>query len=117
MSMFLSKIDREIVQVARRETKSVLRERGYPGLSNFTFEEILAEMRSLCATVFTILSTLIQFDLNQNRNTAPLALIYAFIMFKRFHELSSVQRLKTVLLYSGNASEEVRNFLKVKKCK
>ena len=39
MSMFLSTIDRELVHVARRETKSVLRERGYPGLSNFTFEE------------------------------------------------------------------------------
>lgn len=117
MSMFLSKIDRELVQVARRETKSVLRERGYPGLSNFTFAEILAEMRSLCPTVFTILSTMIQFDLKQDRNTAPLALIYAVIMFKRFHELSRVQRLNTVLLYSGNASKEVRNFLTVNKCR
>lgn len=95
----------------------MLRERGYPGLSNFTFEEILAEMRSLCPTVFTILSTMIQFDLNQDRNTALLALIYAVIMFKRFHELSRVQRLNTVLLYSGNASKEVRNFLTVNKCR
>ena len=66
MEIFLSKIDRELVQVARRETKSVLRDRGYPGLSKFTFKEILAEMRSLCPAVFTILSTMIQLDLNQN---------------------------------------------------
>ncbi|KAJ7380627.1 hypothetical protein OS493_006962 [Desmophyllum pertusum] len=107
MDMFLSKIDRELVHVARRETKSVLRDRGYPGLSNFTFEEILAEMRSLCPTVFTILSNMIQLDLNQDKNTAPLALIYGVVMFKRFHELSRVQRLNTVLLYGGNASKEL----------
>lgn len=111
MEMFLSKIDRELVQVARRETKSVLRDRGYPGLSNFTFEEILAEMRSHCPTVFTILSKMIQLDLNRDKNNAPLALIYGIVMFKRFHELSRVQRLNTVLLYSGNASKEVRIFL------
>lgn len=108
MGMFISKIDRELVQVSRRETKSVLRERGF---SNFTFEEVLVEMRSLCPTVFKILSAMIQLDLNQDRNTAPLALIYAVLMFKRFHELSRV--LNTVLLYSGNASKEVRNFLAV----
>ena len=109
--MFLCKIDRELIQVARRDTKSVLRDRGYPGLSSFTFEEIVAEMRILCPSVFTILSTMIQLDLNQDKNTAPLALIYGVIMFKRFHELSRVQRLNTVLLYSGNASKEVSIFL------
>ena len=98
MEMFLAKIDRELVQVARRESKSVLRDRGYPGLSSFTFEEILASMKSLCPTVFTILSTMIQLDLNQDKNTALLALIYGVVMFKRCHELSRVQRLNTVLL-------------------
>lgn len=44
MKIFLCKIERELVQVATRDTKSVLRDREYPGLSNFTFEEILAEM-------------------------------------------------------------------------
>ena len=82
MEMFLAKIDRELVQMGRREPKSVLRDRGYPGLSSFTFEEILASMKSLCPTVFTILSTMIQLDLNQDKNTAPLALIYGVVMFK-----------------------------------
>lgn len=109
--MFLCKIGRELLQVARRDTKSVLRDGGCPGLSNFTFEEILAEMRRQCPTVFTILSTMIQLDLNQDKSTAPLALIYGVIMFKRFQELSRVERLNTVLLYHGNASKEARIFL------
>ena len=85
MKMFLCKIDSELVQVARRDTKSVLRDRGYPGLSNFTFEEILAEMRSLCPTVFTILSTMIQLDLNQDKNTAPSTLLLGDIDLQGSH--------------------------------
>ena len=70
----------------------------------------------ICAIQINKIIIIIIINLNQDRNTAPLALIYAVIMFKRFHELSRVQRLPTVLLYSGNASKEVRNFLTVKKC-
>ena len=54
---------------------------------------------------------MIQLDLNQDKNTAPLALIYGVVMFKRFHELSRMQRLNTVLLYGGNASKEVKIFI------
>ena len=109
--MFLYKIHRELLQVARRDTKSVLRDRGYPGLLSFTFEKILADMRRLFPTVFTMLSSMIQLDLSQDKNTAPLALIYGVIMSKRFQEFSRLQRLNTMLLYSGNASKEVRIFL------
>ena len=57
MEMFLSKIERGLVQVARREIKCVFRDRGNPGFVQLYFEEILTEM----PTVFTILSTMIQF--------------------------------------------------------
>ena len=107
MDKLLHKIDKELSEVARRETKSVLRKREYPGLCSFTFEEILSEMQSLCPTVFKTLSSIIQLDLNRDKNTAPLALIYGVMMFKRCHELSRLQRLNTVLLSDGNASKEV----------
>lgn len=103
----LVKLDMELREVARRSTNSVLRDRGYPGLSTFTFEEILKEMQSLCPTVFRILSNMLQLDLNPEKNSAPLALVYGIVMFKRFHELSRIQRLNTVLLADGNASKEV----------
>ena len=77
-------------------------------------EMFLAKIESLCPTVFTILSTMIQLYLNRDKNTVPLALIYGVVLFKRFHELSHVQRLnytQSLLLYSGNASKEVRSFL------
>ena len=105
-----SEIERELSEVARRETKSVLMERGYPGLTAFAFEDILTEMQNVCPTVFRLLSWMIQLGLNREKNVAPLALIYGIIMFKRFHELSRLQRLNTVLFSEGNASKEVIQF-------
>ena len=76
-------------------------------MSSFTFEEILAEMERVCPTVFKILSSMIQFDLDRDKTAASLVLIYGIVMFKRCHELSRLQRLNTVLLSDGNASKEV----------
>ena len=107
MNKVVHKIDKELLEVARRETMSVLRDRGYTALSSFTFEEILAEMKRLCPTVFKILSSMIQFDLDWDKTTVPLVLIHGIVMFKRSHEMSRLQRLNTVLLSDGNTSEEV----------
>ena len=107
MNKVVHKIDKELLEVARRETMSVLRDRAYTGLSSFTFEEILAEMKRLCPTVFKILSSMIPFDLDLDKTTVPLVLIHGIVMFKRSHEMSRLQRLNTVLLSDGNASKEV----------
>lgn len=74
MDKLVHNIDKELSEVARRETKSVLRKREYPGLCSFTFEEILSEMQSLCPTVFKTLSAMIQLDLNRDKNTASVDL-------------------------------------------
>ena len=103
-------IEKELSEVARRETKSVLMERGYPGLTSFAFEDILTEVRNVCPTVFSLLSCMIQLDLNREKNIALLALFYGIIMFKRFHELSRLQRLNIVLFSEGNARKEVTEF-------
>ena len=55
-------------------------------------------------TSFKILSLMFQLDLNAERNTPPLALVYGMFMSRRFHELSRIQRLNTMLLSDGNAS-------------
>ena len=95
--------------MARRSTKSVLRQRDYEGLSSLDFTEITEEMKLLCPTAFNILPAMIQFVNNEDKRTAPMALIYSIMMFKRCHEMSRVQRVNTVLLAEGNASQEVSN--------
>ena len=77
-------------------TKSVLRERGFPGMSTLNFEEIVKEVETQCPTVFKLLSQMIQLSHNSDKKTAPLALIYGIIMFRRCKELSRVQRVNTV---------------------
>ena len=88
-------------------TKSVLRERGFPGMSTLNFEEIVKEVEIQCPTVFKLLSQMIQLSHNSDKKTAPLALIYGIIMFRRCKELSHVQRVNTVFLNDGGASQEV----------
>ena len=88
-------------------TKSILRERGYYGMSTLNFEEVVKEIQSQCPTVYQILSQMVQLCNDSDKKTAPLALIYGIIMFKRCKELSLVQRVNTVLLNDGGASQEV----------
>ena len=90
-------------------TKSVLRQRDYEGLSSLDFAEITEEMKVLCPATFNIVFAMIQFVNNENKRTAPMALIYSIMMFKRCHKMSPVQRVNTVLLAEGNASQELSN--------
>ena len=85
--------------MARRVTKSVLRERGFTGMNTLNFEEVVKEVRSQCPTVYKILSQMVQLYIDPEKKKAPLALIYGMIMFKRCKELSLVQRVKRCVLY------------------
>ena len=87
-------------------TESVLRDRGFPSMSALN-EDIVKEVEMQCPTVFKLLSQMIQLSQNYDRKTASLALIYGIIMFGRYKEMSRVQRVNTVLLNDGGASQEV----------
>ena len=76
-------------------------------MSTLHFSEIMKEIQTLCLTVFAILSQMILLDQNPGKRTAPLALIYGLIVFQRCHEMSLIQRVNTVLLTEGDASQEV----------
>lgn len=107
LSSLMNQVDRELVEVIRRGTNSVLRSRGYLGLSTLNFSEIAKEIQTLCPTVFRVLSRMILLDQNPEKRTAPLALLYGLIVFQRCHELSQIQQMNTALLTEGEASLEV----------
>ena len=95
--------------MARRDAKSVLRERGYNGMSTYSFEKLLNEMKTLCPTVFSVLSQMIKFDSSkEKRKPAAMSLVYGIIVFLRCKEMSLVQRVNSVLLTEGDASSEVQ---------
>ena len=106
VNSLLTIMQNELLDVARKETNSILRQKDYNALSSLSFHDILDKMKNRCPTVFKILSNMLQYDVNRE-NTASLVLVYAVLMFRRCHELSSTQRINTVLLGEGNANREV----------
>ena len=107
LAEMLCQVDKELVNVARRETSSVLRARGYDAMNTLSFTEIIKEIQTLCPTVFSFLSHMIFLSSSPEDKTVPLALTYGIIMFNRCKEMSRIQRVNTVLLTEGDASTEV----------
>jgi hypothetical protein len=104
----LEVINDELRNVALRNTASVLRRRDFDGLSSFSLESMVDELKTLCPVVFRVLSEILELSYNREKKIAPLCLIYGVVMFKRCHELSFLQRINTVLLADSNANTEVK---------
>ena len=104
----LAVINDELRNVASRNTASVLRKRDFDGLSSFSLESMVDELKTLCPVVFRILSELLELSYNKEKKIAPLCLVYGVVMFKRCHELSFLQRINTVLLADSDANTEVK---------
>ena len=103
----LTKADKELVELARRSELSILRKRSYDGMSdNNWICNVTNEMSARSPTVLTILSKLLDIGYQPQRKMAA-CLIHGMIMFLRCHELSSIQRINTVLLVQGNTSTSV----------
>ena len=54
---------------------------------------------------------MLEYEHDSDKKQAAFALIYAIIMFRRCHELSKLQRINTVLLIEGGATQQVFNLL------
>ena len=102
-----SKIQEELIYVARRNTKSVLAKRDFDALSNVNFKEIIEEMKRLCPTVYDVVFCMLEMDIGTENKIPTMALVYSLTMFKRFREMSLLQRLNTLLLIDGDANQEV----------
>ena len=85
----------------------MLRCRGYNGLAATCIDEINNEIETSCPLVYQLLSAMIEAEYSSEKKQAALALIYAIIMFRRCHEMSRLQRVNTVLLVEGGATQQV----------
>ncbi|XP_028415794.1 uncharacterized protein LOC114539367 [Dendronephthya gigantea] len=102
----LKRINDELREVARRETNSKLRSRHFEGLSTFSPEQIIDELRTICPATYRILAEMLELNISETR-IVPMTLIYGVIMFKRCHELSYFQRINSVILADSGANTEV----------
>ena len=77
-------------------------------LSNVNFKEIIEEMKRLCPTLYEIVFSILEMDIGTEQKIPTMALVYSLTMFKRFREMSLLQRLNTLLLIDGDANQEVK---------
>ena len=59
LAEMLCQADKELANATRRETRSVLRARGYDVINTLSFTEIIKEIQTLCPTVFHFFSHMI----------------------------------------------------------
>ena len=108
----LYKANKELIDVARRTEPSVLRQRGYDGMSSDRWmSEVLEELATRCPVTNGILSTLLESSIYPEKKLPAVCLIYGIIMFLRCHELSRIQRINSVLLIEGQSSVNVSHTL------
>ena len=94
--------NKELIDVARRTEPSVLRQRGYDGMSSDSWMlEVLEELATRCPVTNGILSTLLESSIYPEKKLPAVCLIYGIMMFLRCHELSRIQRINSVLLIEG----------------
>jgi hypothetical protein len=103
----LTRMQSELRNVARRETNSKLRSWNFEGLSTFSPQQIVDELKTVCPITYKMLSEMMKLDIFAEKKIAPMALIYGVIMFKRCHELSHVQRINSIILADSGANTEV----------
>ena len=108
----LHEANQELINIARKDMPSPLRNRAYGGLSDSNWmTEVLNELSKRCPTVARILATLLDCSLLDAGKKSPAAcLIYGMIMFMRCHDLSRIQRINTILLTEGKATKNVCSF-------
>ena len=104
-----SKIEEELRSVMRINANSILQRRDFDALSNVNFKEIVEEMKRLCPTLYELVYSMLEMDINAEKKIPTMALIYSLTMFKRFHGMSLLQRLNTLLLIDGDTNQEVNN--------
>ena len=103
----LAEANKELIHVARRSQPSVLRQRGFVGMSSDTWmSEVLEELSTRCPTVNNILCALLESTVWPEKNPA-ICLVYGIINFLQCHELSRIQRINSVMLTEGHASLDV----------
>lgn len=79
-------------------------------MSTFSFEKRLGEMKTLCPTVFSALSQMIQLGDSHEKKKAAVVLMYGIIMYTRCKDMSLIQRVNKVLLMEEQSSQEVLNY-------
>ena len=95
----------------RKESSSVLLNNSFTGMSEFKFDSIWQEIKNnhqLLLDVFnTITGNQNDFDETKQNLKIKYSFLYSILMNCRWHELSLLQRINTMLIIEGGCSKQV----------
>lgn len=111
--LLVEEIGKNAQTLCKRKSGSVLRDYSYESLEKFNFDHIWKEIainQPFLVDIFNALAGKCVDHLNTPDATKiKFSFIYSILMFHRWHELSLVQRLNTVLITEGGCSSQVIN--------
>ena len=82
----------------------------FKDLENFSWERVITEMKERVPDVLDVLAATAvpNVKVNSEQQSAPLCTAYGILMFTRWKELSLIQKINTILLSVGHATERVQ---------
>ena len=82
-------------------------------LKNFSWEKVIAVMKERVPDVLDVLAAVAIPNVTAHEDSAkqiaPLCTAYGILMFTRWKELSLIQKMNSILLSAGRATERVFN--------
>ena len=82
----------------------------FKDLENFSWERVITEMKECVPDVLDVLAAIAvpNVKVNSEQQSAPLCIAYGILMFTRWKELSLIQKINTIVLSVGHATERVQ---------
>ena len=82
----------------------------FKDLKNFSWERVITEMKEHVPDVLDVLATIAvpNVKVSSEQQIAPLCTAYGILMFTRWKELSLIQKMNTIVLSVGHATERVQ---------
>ena len=102
---------REIALLTSDDVTSILRSKSSKTLNEFTWDSLLAEVRTVAPTLLSILQGCCKTRKLRKNQDAIVGVLVAILCKHRRSTASLVQRLTSLILYSGHASKKVYSCL------
>ena len=89
-------------------TSSVLRNQNTESMENFTWDPLLDELQVHAPYLFQLLSSFTQTKSERENQMAIIGVCASILLKHRYSKMSLVQKVISLLLYTGHASKQVR---------
>ena len=100
-------LKQEVASLCSTKKSSFLQDKSVEALETFSWEAIIEEMKSRAPTLLSVLNSCTETRHARKNRKAVIGIITAILCKHRHPTFSLLQRLLSVVLYSGHASKHV----------